>query len=170
MAPKLKLTYFNIEGAAEKVRLALKLGGLAFEDARVDFPNWPALKPTTPYGQVPLLEIDDGPPVTQSFAMLRYVGRLSGLYPDDPLLALHIDEVCGLQEDMARALAPSIFVGMRPHVLGYAADLPEAERKGIQAKLRAALIAEGGDIPRYLGYFEALLEKNGEAIFPPHPH
>jgi glutathione S-transferase len=163
MALKLKLTYFNFEGVAEKVRLAMKIGGLAFEDVRIDFPSWPALKPKTPYGQVPLLEIDDGPPITQSFAMLRYVGRLTGLYPEDPVLAMQIDEVCGLQEDMARALAPSMAIGMRPETFGYPADLADAEKKAIQAKLRAALVAEGGDIPRYLGYFEAMLEKNGES-------
>jgi len=75
---KIKLTYFNIEGVAEKVcvrgvcvrererdrdreserelnhssklipypalrqvRLALKIGGLEFEDVRVNFPDWP---------------------------------------------------------------------------------------------------------------------------------
>ena len=161
MAPKLKLTYFNIEGVAEKVRLALKLGGLEFEDERVEHSSWPALKATTPYGQLPLLTIDDKPPVTQSFAMLRYVGRLSGLFPEDPALALQVDEVCCLQEDFARSISPSMYVGMRPHLFGYPEDLPEDERKKIQSKLRAALMADGGDIPRFLGYFEAILAKTG---------
>ena len=161
MAPKLKLTYFNIEGAAEKVRLALKLGGLEFQDERIEMAAWQQLKPSTPYGQLPLLSIDDQPPVTQSFAMLRYIGRLSNLYPEDPVKALHVDEVCGLQEDFARALSPSMYIGMRPHLFGYPENMPEDERKAVQAKLRAALMAEGGDIPRFLGYFDALLAKNG---------
>ena len=167
MAPKLKLTYFNIEGAGEKVRLALKLGGLEFEDVRIDFQSWGAMKPTTPNGQLPLLSIDDQPPVTQSAAMVRYVGRLTGLYPEDPLQALHVDEVIGLQEDLARALMPSMLVGMRPHVLGYPETIPEDEKKAVQAKLRSALIAEGGDIPRFLGYFEAILAKTGYEIARP---
>ena len=161
MAPKLKLTYFNIEGAAEKVRLALKLGGLSFEDERIEMASWQQLKPSTPYGQLPLLSIDDQPPVTQSYGMLRYIGRLTNLYPEDPEKALKIDEVCGLQEDFVRALTPSMYIGMRPHLFGYPEDMPEAERKAVQAKLRAALMADGGDIPRFLSYFDALLAKNG---------
>jgi hypothetical protein len=74
--PKLKLTYFNIQGAAEKVRLAFVLGAVPFDDVRVPFPEWPALKPTTPYGQLPLLTIDDGEPMAQSDAMLCSVTRV----------------------------------------------------------------------------------------------
>jgi glutathione S-transferase len=164
MPPKLKLTYFNIEGAAEKVRLALKVGGVEFQDERIEFPQWTELKPKTPFGQLPLLCIDDKPPVTQSYAMLRYVGRLSNLYPQDIDKAREIDEVCGLQEDFARALTPSMYIAMRPHLFGYPENLPEEERKSIQAKLRAALVAEGGDIPRFLGYFESILAKNGDVL------
>jgi glutathione S-transferase len=159
---KIKLTYFNIEGAAEKVRLALKIGGINFEDERIDFATWQnELKAKTPFGQLPLLALDDMPAVAQSFAMLRYIGRLSGLYPADPVAALHIDEVCGLQEDLAKALTPSMYIGMRPHLFGYPEDLPEEERKSIQKRLRDALMAEGGDVPRMLGYFERILKNNG---------
>lgn len=37
LSSKVKLTYFNIEGAGEKVRLALKCAGIPFEDNRVSF-------------------------------------------------------------------------------------------------------------------------------------
>lgn len=33
----IKLTYFDIDGAAEQVRMALHLNGVAFEDVRVAF-------------------------------------------------------------------------------------------------------------------------------------
>lgn len=39
------------------------------------FGDWGAPKPTTPYGQLPLLEIDDSAPMAQSNAMLRYAGE-----------------------------------------------------------------------------------------------
>jgi len=48
--PKIKLTYFDIEGVAEPIRLALVLSGIPFEDHRIKFDEWPAMKPTTPYG------------------------------------------------------------------------------------------------------------------------
>ena len=85
--PNIVLTYFNIQGVGEIVRLALTLGQVPFTDTRVLFPERPAMKPTTPYGQLPLITIDDEPPVAQSAAMLRYAGKLATangcpLYPD----------------------------------------------------------------------------------------
>jgi glutathione S-transferase len=81
--PKIKLTYFDIEGAAEPTRLALALAGQEYEDVRVKFPDWKELKPKTPYGQLPIVTIDDGPMRTQSGAMLRWVGATLSktLYP-----------------------------------------------------------------------------------------
>ena len=39
--------------------MALRVGGVEFEDKRVGYgsPEWEALKPTTPFGQVPVLEV-----------------------------------------------------------------------------------------------------------------
>ena len=39
---------------------------------RINFPDWEALKPKTPFGQLPYMNIDDAEPVAQSAAMLRY--------------------------------------------------------------------------------------------------
>ena len=39
--------------------------------------------------------------VTQSSAILRYVGKLTGLYPADPLAALLVDEVDMMVEEVA---------------------------------------------------------------------
>ena len=45
----------------------------------------------TPFGQVPVLEID-GVAFSQSAALLRYAGRQAGMYPDG-LLQLRVDMV-----------------------------------------------------------------------------
>jgi len=52
MAPPYKLTYFNIMGLAEPIRILLSYGDLEFEDYRFSLENWPTLKPSklTPYG------------------------------------------------------------------------------------------------------------------------
>lgn len=78
--PRIKLSYFNIEGRAEKVRLALILQGINFEDDRISFNDWPKIKPTTKFGQVPIMFIDDREPISQSNAMLHYVGRLGKIF------------------------------------------------------------------------------------------
>ncbi len=162
MPPRIKLTYFDFEGVAEKVRLALKIGGLEFVDERCSFAQWPELKPKTPFGSLPIMTIDDMPPITQSYAMLRYIGRITNMYPLEPELALRIDEVCGLQEDLSRAIYPSGLIARNPQALGYPSDMPTDERTKLQGKVRSALAAEGGDIPRFLGYFDEILKKNGE--------
>ena len=82
--PSYKLVYFNIEGLAEPIRLSCKLGGLELEDVRIKFEEWPALKPTTPGGSLPVFYVD-GEPHTQSSAVLRYLGHLTGQYPTDPM-------------------------------------------------------------------------------------
>ena len=115
--PSLKLTYFPFQGAAEKVRLAFVLGKIPFEDNRIAFKDWPALKPKTPYGQIPLLEINGSKPMAQSEAMLRYAGRLSTekgrfcaykLYPRDLNRELEIEEALGLVSDIYRDFRPAV--------------------------------------------------------------
>ena len=44
MAPKLKLTYFDGRGRAEISRLVLAAAKRKFEDNRIGFEDWPALK------------------------------------------------------------------------------------------------------------------------------
>ena len=54
---KIKVTYFNFEGAAEKVRLALAMTHTPFEDEHVSFADWAAVKPTLKYRQLPVMEV-----------------------------------------------------------------------------------------------------------------
>ena len=90
---QLKLTYFNFHGGrGEPTRLALHMGGVAFEDHRFGFADFPEIRKSAPLGQVPVLEVD-GVRVTQSDAITRYAGKLAGLYPTDALQALLCDEV-----------------------------------------------------------------------------
>ncbi|KPI99798.1 Glutathione S-transferase 2 [Papilio xuthus] len=69
-----KVTYFDGAGTAEAIRWLLAYGGQEFEDIRVGFADWPALKPKTPHGVMPLLEFD-GKVYGQSFAICRYLGK-----------------------------------------------------------------------------------------------
>lgn len=73
--PTIKLTYFNIEAAAEKVRLALAVTNTPFEDVRIAFPQWADMKPSTKYGVLPIMEVN-GTELHQSMAQLRYVATL----------------------------------------------------------------------------------------------
>ena len=139
---KLKLTYFDIPGGrAETARLALHIGGIAFEDYRFPFSEFAAVRKTTPLNQVPTLHINDLQ-VTQSDAISRYVGRLTGLYPQDDLQALLCDEIMGALEDINTKIAATF---------GLAGD----ELKNA----RAALVA--GPLPQYLRWLEQQLDSHG---------
>lgn len=104
---QLKLTYFDFHGGrAEPARLAMAIGGIAFEDHRFSFPEFAEVRKTTPLGQVPTMHVD-GVQVTQSDAILRYVGKLAGLYPTDPFQALLCDEVTAVVEETNVKFGPS---------------------------------------------------------------
>lgn len=152
-----KLTYFNLEAAAEKVRLAFAMTETDFEDNRVDFKQWPDIKPTTPWGQLPILEVD-GKVWTQSYGMLRWAGQLGdgSLYPADKLL--EIEEVIGIHEDLGKAFTPALYIGMRPANLGHEFATDE-EKAGKVKALREKFAAE--DLPKFMGFYSQILTNNG---------
>ncbi len=98
--PKYKLTYFDIDGGrAEPIRIGLHAAGVEFKDHRISFPEFGEQRSDIRFHAVPVLEID-GQQVTQSNALSRFVGKMSDLYPADPLQALYCDEVMGAMEDL----------------------------------------------------------------------
>ncbi|XP_068617890.1 glutathione S-transferase 2-like [Battus philenor] len=72
--PKVTVTYFNVKGLGEGIRMLLAYGGQEFEDKRVEKEQWAELKPSTPFGQLPIMEID-GKMYAQGMAICRYLGR-----------------------------------------------------------------------------------------------
>ena len=143
---KLKLTYFDFHGGrGEPARLALSIGGIPFEDDRVAPADWPARKPDTPFGALPVLEVD-GQTLAQSNAINRYVGNLTDLYPTDAWQAALCDEVMEAVEDINTKLAATLF-------------LPEQEKK----TQRKALV--DGPLPLYLARLQQRLEAHGGRYF-----
>lgn len=140
--PKLKLTYFDFHGGrGEPAKLALSIGGIQFEDDRVAPADWPARKADTPFGALPVLEVD-GQALAQSNAINRYVGKLTDLYPSDAWQAALCDEVMEAVEDINTKLAATIF-------------LPEDEKK----TQRKSLVE--GPIPFYLTRLQQRLAHGG---------
>jgi glutathione S-transferase len=143
---QLKLTYFDIHGGrGEPARLALHIGGIAFEDHRFAFPEFAELRKATPFGQVPTLHVD-GVLVTQSDAITRYAGKLTGLYPTDAYQALLCDEVMNAIEDANVKMGPTY---------GMTGDALKAARTAL---------AEG-PLPMYLRWLQAQLEAHGGEYF-----
>ena len=127
----MKLTYFDFHGGrGEPARLALFIGGIAFEDDRVKPADWARRKSETPFGALPVLEVD-GQTVAQSNAINRYVGKLADLYPSDPWQAALCDETMEAVEDIATKIGATF-------------SLPEEQKKA----QRSVLVE--GPIPFYL--------------------
>lgn len=141
---KLKFTYFDMDGGrGEAARLALSIAGIAFEDDRIAFTDWPALKPKTPFGATPVLEVN-GQTLAQSNAINRYVGKLAGLYPENAWEAALCDEAMDTIEDLMNQIVPTLFM---------------PEEKKIKARKELA----EGPIPFFLERLEArLVERGGE--------
>ena len=109
---KPKLVYFDAPvSRGEECRLALHIAGVEFEDVRVKPADWPALKPTTPYGAVPILEMPGQPPLAHSNAILVLIGRRHGLHPSDDFEAARHEAMMQHVEDLRGVVGPTLRLG-----------------------------------------------------------
>lgn len=144
--PQLKLNYFDFHGGrAEPARIALHMGGVAFNDHRFTFPEFAEFRKQTPFGQVPTLEVD-GVHVTQCDAINRYVGKLTGMYPTDPLQALFCDEVMYVVEEAGVRMGPTF-------------------RMTGEEQKTARLALVNGSMPQYLAWLQTQLQAHGGEYF-----
>ena len=96
----IRLTYFDFDGSRGlECRLALTVAGVPFEDNRIGRAQWTELKPTVPFGALPVFE-HDGRTLSQSSAILRYIGAGHGMHPTDPWIAAEHDALMQSVEDL----------------------------------------------------------------------
>lgn len=104
---KPKLTYFDFPGSrGEEVRLALWIAGVDFEDKRLAFNEWAELKPSTPFGSLPVLELEGRDPLGQSAAILAYIGREYGLHPSESWAAARHEALLAAGEELRGVVVP----------------------------------------------------------------
>ena len=104
MPENVKLTYFNLAARAEPCRLLLAYGGIKYEDCRIPPPwdpatTWPAMKPNTPFGQLPILNWD-GEEICQSMACARFIAREVGLAGNNNMERAMVDEIVDVIQDL----------------------------------------------------------------------
>ena len=144
MSPKVKLTYFNLRGRGEPARLLLAYGGIKFEDCRLtpafqDPKEWQKLKPSTPYGSLPLLEWD-GTCIAQSMAVARFIARQVGLAGRNDLESAQIDEIIDAINDLLNASAKVFFSKDEAEKKKFATETIPAGLANIEARL----VSRGG--------------------------
>ena len=141
MTTKPKLIYFDGPvSRGEECRLALHVGGVDFEDVRLKRDDWMALKPTTPFGSLPVFELPGHPPLAQSNAILVLIGRRHGLHPKDDFEAARHEAMMSHVEDLRHAVGPTIRI------------TDEAEKKKAREALAANFLpAWGGHAEKQIG-------------------
>ncbi|MCA9606161.1 MAG: glutathione S-transferase family protein [Myxococcales bacterium] len=135
------LTYFDFHGGrGEDCRLALHLAGADWADDRVKGPSWPERKPKTPFGGMPVLEVEGRGTLAQSNAILVYLGRTFGMHPTDAFEAARHEMLMHAVEDLRAQLTPSLAV-----------KDPDARKAAREALAETTIPAWGAQVEAFLG-------------------
>ena len=106
---KPRLIYFDFPASrGEECRIALHLAGVDFEDVRVQSKDWPAMKSSTPFGALPVLEMPGKPPLAQSNAILVFIGRQHHLHPSDDFEAARHEALMSAVEEIRHTISPTL--------------------------------------------------------------
>jgi glutathione S-transferase len=103
------LTYFNSPGRAEFIRLILEYGKVPYKNFFVQRADWQTLKPTTRFGQLPVLRNPTtGWELAQSIAIARFVAKKANLYPKDDIEAAESDQWVDAAQDVRIAFSATL--------------------------------------------------------------
>ncbi|XP_043486269.1 glutathione S-transferase-like isoform X1 [Polistes fuscatus] len=141
--PSYKLTYFAGKGLAEAIRFIFSYAGVEFEDITFDSNDWPTkIKPTTPFGLVPMLEVD-GKKISQSVAISRYLAKQFKLTGKDDWEDLEIDATVDTIHDL-RAKIGAYFYETNPEVKAAKLEVAKEVVPFILERLDAQVKSNGG--------------------------
>ncbi|KAG2393519.1 hypothetical protein C9374_007050 [Naegleria lovaniensis] len=106
-----ELTYFNIPGRAEAIKLIAEVGGVEYNFKPVTFQEWPQVKQHTKYGQLPFLKSSENQDfeLCQSIAIARFIAREGNLYPSSNVDASFSDEYVNTIKDLNDAYFKAFF-------------------------------------------------------------
>lgn len=140
--PEYTITYFNVRGRCEAMRMLMADQGVEWEEETVTREMWQKgdLKRDAVFGQLPKLK-DGNLTLYQSNAILRHLARNHGLYGKNPVEASFIDMVNDGVEDVRIKYARLIYLNYENGKDDYIKTLPTE-----------------------LGHFERLLASNNEGL------
>ena len=100
-----RLIYFSSAGRAEAIRIVLDISKFSWENVIVDFSGYSEMRDSgkLPWGLLPALETPSGI-LSESSAILRYIGNMTYLNPNDEWSAAKIDECLDAISDMTHIL------------------------------------------------------------------
>ncbi|KAH7718382.1 CBN-GST-8 protein [Aphelenchoides avenae] len=143
-----KFYYFDARGLGEFIRMLFKYANVDFEDIRIARDDWPAMKPKMPFGEIPVLEVDNKQ-LAQSYTIARYLARKFELAGNDEWEAAKIDEIADLHADFRKEILPYVYT-----VHGY--------RKGDKEALHKDFVA---GMEKFMPLFARVLKATGSGFF-----
>ncbi len=141
----IQLIYFDFAGRGEAIRDALRWGRVPFNDVRVSFAEFQAMRASgrLPYDRLPILELEDGTILAQSNTILRWAAERAGLTPGSRTDALLVEALLDSAEEYGGQLSTSIRV----------------TDEAVRAHLRSDLAARW--LPQWFGLLEQRLGAAG---------
>ena len=106
--PTYKLYYFNSRGLAEVPRWIFAQAGIEYEDIRVEKDQWPDMKPTMPFGTLPVLEVD-GKRLSGSRVIARYLAEQYNLAGSNAFENAEVDSIADGITDFRTELGKALF-------------------------------------------------------------
>jgi glutathione S-transferase len=110
---KVRLHYFNVRNRAEFIRWMLASKKVDFEDVRIGMADWPRVKSTFEFGQVPVLEID-GESFVTAIAIGRYLAMKYKMYPTGYDRVYEVESLVDYIVDIAHTYDVKFFLEHNP--------------------------------------------------------
>ncbi|CAL8077629.1 unnamed protein product [Calicophoron daubneyi] len=108
-----KLTYFNLRGRGEIIRMVFAAAGVEYEDERIEMSDWPKVKPTIPGGRLPVLTVTvgDAEPThyNESMAVARWLARKFKLMGETDEEYYRIERIIGECADLSKEFSKIFF-------------------------------------------------------------
>lgn len=142
--PTYKLYYFQARGGAELIRWIFIQAGVPYEDVRLTKEEWAEFKPKTPYGVIPVLEID-GKLYGGSGPIERYLAEQYGLAGSNSLENFELSTIYDVTRDLI----------LRMMVLQM--EKEDARKAELKKEL------DETHLPKYLGILNKVITDNGSA-------
>lgn len=150
--PPPSFIYWKVASRAQLPMLLLSSKNIKFDWNYTTANKWPASKTEMPFGQLPVLEVENGVRIGQSGAIARYCATLAKLLPENPVERAMVESIMDQCNDVFDAMGKAKYAGD---------DVAQAkawwafEEKGLDSKIQCveSMLQSRSDI--YFGGQEA---------------
>lgn len=141
----IKYIYFDLRVKGEPARLLLAHGGVKYTDERIELgwndpKPWTELKPSMPWGQLPMLQWK-GESICQSMAICRFLAREFGIAGKTNLEMAQVDEIVDVIQDGINATYKAWYAKSKEELL----KLTEGTYPTMLSQLEKCLVERGGE-------------------------